>query len=171
MTIESDDLFDLNNLYFIFPHNLSPESLERQYLYLPKFSETVDKIEEFNFSLSLERGTRVFVIKQMGFLCDLYPYFDSVYIGGGFGKSIHSVLEPYVSGAQVFCGPKVYRSSEYEYIMEESPEIIKQINSMSEIIKYSKDVTINRGEKRLSKIKRFQGEHEALIEKVILYGR
>ena len=145
-TIVSEHLFSPNNLYFIFPHNLSDESVRSHFLYLPKNSKKVENIESFDFVSSVSDRCFVFVITEMGVLCDLYPYFDQVYIGGGFGKSIHSVLEPHVSGAKVFCGPKVYRSSEYEYIKAKSPESIAKIENMSEMEIYNSKNPCIRGD-------------------------
>jgi 3-deoxy-D-manno-octulosonic-acid transferase len=62
-------------------------------------------------------------------LCELYQYFDCAYIGGGYEKSIHSVLEPFLMGAKVLCGPKIHRSTEYDYIHEVAPDEIVVLNN------------------------------------------
>jgi 3-deoxy-D-manno-octulosonic-acid transferase len=58
----------------------------------------------------------VILINLKGVLCELYSQVGHVYVGGGFGRSVHSVMEPFVAGARVYCGPKVYRSTEVEAI-------------------------------------------------------
>lgn len=55
----------------------------------------------------------VILFNGKGFLLELYSYFHVVLVGGGFKKDTHSILEPYLSGATVYCGPKINRSSEY----------------------------------------------------------
>ena len=82
-------------------------------------------------SFLINNGIWIFQIK--GVLCELYSYFDQAYIGGGFGVSVHSLLEPYLSGCQVVCGPKVSRSSEYLWISENSNDSIRVANDYSQI--------------------------------------
>lgn len=67
-------------------------------------------------------GVGVWVLKLKGVLCELYPEAGFVYVGGGFGRSVHSVMEPFVAGAQVVCGPKVTRSTEVELIAKVAPQ-------------------------------------------------
>ena len=51
-----------------------------------------------------------------GMLCEFFTQFSVSYIGGGHGRSIHSELEPYMAGCNIICGPKVHRSTEYDYV-------------------------------------------------------
>lgn len=48
----------------------------------------------------------VLVINNIGMLSSLYKVADYVYVGGGFGKGIHNILEPAAYGIPVFFGPK-----------------------------------------------------------------
>lgn len=60
-------------------------------------------------------GKRATVLNKKGVLCELYADFGKAYVGGGFETSIHSVLEPLISGAdQISCGPITYRSTEFD---------------------------------------------------------
>ncbi len=47
----------------------------------------------------------ILLIDTMGLLAYLYAYAHLVWIGGGFGKGIHNILEPVVYGKPVFFGP------------------------------------------------------------------
>lgn len=47
----------------------------------------------------------VLVIDNVGLLSKLYQYAHFAYIGGGFGKGIHNILEAVVYGVPVFIGP------------------------------------------------------------------
>ena len=49
-----------------------------------------------------------------GILCELYPLFKKSYIGGGLGKGVHSLLEPFVAGNSIACAHNVKRSTEYD---------------------------------------------------------
>ena len=47
----------------------------------------------------------ILIIDGMGFLSSLYQYCDVAYIGGGFGKAIHNILEAVTFGKPVIFGP------------------------------------------------------------------
>ncbi|MGM0531863.1 MAG: 3-deoxy-D-manno-octulosonic acid transferase [Bacteroidota bacterium] len=61
-----------------------------------KFSEARESnIHEFS----------VLIIDSIGMLSSLYRYGDLSYVGGGFGKGIHNILEPSTFGLPVVFGP------------------------------------------------------------------
>ncbi len=80
-------------------------------------------------SNSVESYKGVSVVLIPGILCELYTHFGHAFVGGGHFKSIHSVLEPYLTGAQVYCGPKTHRSTEFDFIKGKSPENISVVTS------------------------------------------
>ena len=47
----------------------------------------------------------VIIIDNIGLLSSLYAYADIAYIGGGFGKGIHNILEAATFGMPIFIGP------------------------------------------------------------------
>lgn len=51
-------------------------------------------------------GKIVILVDEMGFLAELYSVMDWAYIGGGFGSSIHSTIEPAIYGLPIYGGPK-----------------------------------------------------------------
>ncbi len=48
---------------------------------------------------------RVMIIDSIGILSQLYQYGDMAYVGGGFGKGIHNILEAATFGIPVIFGP------------------------------------------------------------------
>jgi len=50
-------------------------------------------------------STQVLIIDNVGMLSSLYQYGHYAFIGGGFGKGIHNILEAAVFGNPVFFGP------------------------------------------------------------------
>lgn len=56
--------------------------------------------------------TRVLVIDGMGFLSGLYQYCTIAFIGGGFGKGIHNILEAVTFGKPVVFGPNYDKFAE-----------------------------------------------------------
>ena len=79
----------------------------------------------------------VIIIDKIGYLSNIYQYGDIAYIGGGFGKGIHNILEPIAFNLPVIFGPNYSKSNE-------AKELIKircafTINSFSNL----KDVIIS----------------------------
>lgn len=57
-------------------------------------------------------SARVLIIDGMGFLSALYQYCAIAFIGGGFGKGIHNILEAATFGKPIFFGPNYYKFKE-----------------------------------------------------------
>jgi len=60
----------------------------------------------------------VILIDSIGFLSTLYAYADLAFVGGGFGKGIHNILEPAAYGIPVVFGPKWTKFGEAESLIE-----------------------------------------------------
>ncbi|CAN5260063.1 glycosyltransferase N-terminal domain-containing protein [soil metagenome] len=52
-----------------------------------------------------DENHNVLIIDSVGLLAHIYKYAEIAYVGGGFGKGIHNVLEPAASGLPVVFGP------------------------------------------------------------------
>lgn len=74
----------------------------------------------------------IVVLNKKGVLLELYPEFEAAYIGGGFGRSIHSVKEPFLGGCHVFVGPRVHRSTEWEDIEMKSPQQCTRFDTLED---------------------------------------
>jgi 3-deoxy-D-manno-octulosonic-acid transferase len=62
--------------------------------------------------IQIDGNYQAILVDKMGILAGLYRYGNIAYVGGGFGKGVHSVLEPAVFGIPVIFGPHHYVSSE-----------------------------------------------------------
>ncbi len=60
----------------------------------------------------IPEGKNVLFIDAVGLLNNLYQYAYMAVIGGGFGKSIHNILEPAAFGIPVLFGPNHYKFKE-----------------------------------------------------------
>jgi 3-deoxy-D-manno-octulosonic-acid transferase len=111
------DLFLLKDLpadvlLVIVPHQLRPEILEEMRLKLIELGRSIEVISDM--TIEAPTGSTVLVNKK-GILCELYSDFSMAYVGGGFGVSVHSILEPLVAGSEhLSCGPVNHRSTEYD---------------------------------------------------------
>ncbi len=86
--------------YIIVPHEVSPVPMNRlagMFITPPVFfSEAEGKnLEKYD----------VMIVDTVGILSSLYRYGRFAYIGGGFGKGIHNILEAATFGLPVFFGP------------------------------------------------------------------
>jgi 3-deoxy-D-manno-octulosonic-acid transferase len=54
----------------------------------------------------------VLIVDQRGFLAEIYGLGDLAYVGGGFTRHIHSIVEPVAHGKLVAFGPRFARSPE-----------------------------------------------------------
>lgn len=114
----------------IVPHDLSEATLGALKLHLSGLFPEVPVCEISKDKNEWEQNQLgIVILNWRGILCELYTLFDLVYIGGGFARSIHSVLEPFLSGAKVFCGPRVHRSTEYDFIRQTAPSEIQLLNN------------------------------------------
>ena len=124
-----DDLVNGRLHILIVPHSLTVNSIKEV---LNKLKTLFPKLPIYEISTS-QKGPNLFdllnfpgivVLNRAGILCEFYTQFSFAYVGGGYERSIHSVLEPYLCQLQVACGPLVHRSTEYDLIKELSPQEI-----------------------------------------------
>ncbi len=92
----------------IAPHDISKRHIQQITTALQKpyilYSQTNDKTSWADFD--------VLIIDNIGLLNKIYRYADIVYIGNGFGKSIHNIQEPAVYGVPVITGPHIEKFRE-----------------------------------------------------------
>ncbi|MDX9696274.1 MAG: glycosyltransferase N-terminal domain-containing protein [Bacteroidales bacterium] len=86
----------------IAPHEVSPENINRIFKGLTP-DKTIIKYSEANDATI--SNTDVLLIDSIGLLSSLYKYGNIAYIGGGFGKGIHNILEAATFGLPVIFGP------------------------------------------------------------------
>lgn len=87
----------------IAPHELHEEQIDR---WKAQFSGTrYSKVtEETDLS-----QFQTLIIDNIGLLSSVYQYADFAFIGGGFGKGLHNILEAATFGMPVFFGNKNYK--------------------------------------------------------------
>jgi 3-deoxy-D-manno-octulosonic-acid transferase len=92
--------------WIIAPHELSPghiRSLQERFPGSVLYTELENEIPP---------GTRVILVDTIGKLSYLYRYGTLAYIGGGFGKGIHNILEAATYGMPVLFGPEHQKFAE-----------------------------------------------------------
>jgi len=85
-------------------------------------------------------GGRILILDTVGMLAFAYRYGKAAYIGGGFGKGIHNILEPMAQGLPVLFGPKHHKFREAGLLIHagaawavgSADELIDRINFLSQ---------------------------------------
>jgi 3-deoxy-D-manno-octulosonic-acid transferase len=97
----------------IAPHEINEKEIE---MLTSRFHKPVLR---FSRASGTDRSiARVLIIDNIGILSSLYPYGDFAYIGGGFGKGIHNILEASTHGLPVIFGPKYKKFLEAVELVE-----------------------------------------------------
>ncbi|MDD5087989.1 MAG: glycosyltransferase N-terminal domain-containing protein [bacterium] len=96
---ESDSRF----LLLLVPHDPSPRAHRRVEAQCRRCGLRFDDLDRSrNVS-----DVQVLLVNRTGILADLYQVGRAAYVGGGFGRGVHSVLEPMACGSPVLCGPNI----------------------------------------------------------------
>jgi 3-deoxy-D-manno-octulosonic-acid transferase len=93
--------------WVIVPHEISKHHLEAL---RNKFKE-----QAVFYSLATKEELAhksILIVDAVGLLSSIYRYADMAYIGGGFGKGIHNILEAAVFGIPVLFGPNYHKFNE-----------------------------------------------------------
>jgi len=124
-----------NTAWIIAPHNVNPQNIQRLQDMLgdravllsscqtssPLPPPKGDKQPDLSFSTRLPHTgdsvvgitkSNVLIIDSIGMLSSIYAYARVAYIGGGFGVSVHNVLEAAVYGVAVLFGSNYQKSVE-----------------------------------------------------------
>ena len=104
---------------------------------------------EINFHTSFEEFD-ILILDTIGLLNKTYYFADWVYIGNGFGKSIHNIQEPAVYGIPIITGPNIEKFNE-AIDLERLGGLIKintqaEFNKAMELLKTDKNIRQEKGE-------------------------
>lgn len=124
----------------IAPHEIENKSMESIRNLFKNFSMTLySQADKENIT-----ATDILIIDNIGMLSSLYQYADIAYIGGGFGKGIHNILEAAAHGKPVIFGPNY-----------------KKFNEAAELIKAGGAFTVSNGEELAETISNLLNEPAA----------
>lgn len=112
-----EDIFLLEKLPSDYKCLLIPHKLDQVILH-----KMTDELTKLRLSYQLvtddfvpEISAQIIILVKKGILCESFGDFSKAYVGGGFGESIHSILEPLVAGCgAISCGPVNFRSTEFD---------------------------------------------------------
>ena len=92
---------------------------------------TADALCSFN----IVANNNIIIVDEVGILPELYQYTKIAYVGGGFGKGVHSTIEPLIYNNIVCYGPNIDLLDEAKemyqnkcgFIINDSLELIRDI--------------------------------------------
>jgi 3-deoxy-D-manno-octulosonic-acid transferase len=102
-----------NTCFIIAPHEIDESHLKRLVQRL-----VPDKILYSGAAPDSVQKSRVLIVDNIGMLSSLYRYGQIAYIGGGFGKGIHNILEAAAFGIPVVFGPNYHKFREARELTE-----------------------------------------------------
>lgn len=97
--------------FILVPHDISEQHLKNLESLMPIASARYTDSE-------ISSSIRVLIVNKIGILNKLYRYANWTYVGGGFGKSVHNLLEPAVYNKPVLFGPNHAKFPEAEWLKE-----------------------------------------------------
>lgn len=122
--INKNDQFN----YIIAPHDVDDYSIVAITKYLQRpFVKYTDS-----------KPSNILILNTLGDLKKIYRYGHIAYIGGGFSRGPHNLIEPLVYGLKVCCGPNIKKFPMAQYLSEES--LIQIIHSKKEFDKSITDL-------------------------------
>lgn len=93
--------------FIIAPHEIQPHHIQNLKRQIKVRTEIFSEL-----SGNVSADTRVLIIDRIGMLSGLYRLGTLAYIGGGFGRGIHNILEAVTFGLPVFFGPRFQQFAE-----------------------------------------------------------
>ncbi len=131
-------------------------------------------VTRYSHSRSESSQFDVMIIDNVGMLSSLYRYADIAFIGGGFGRGIHNILEAAVFGVPVYFGPNYKKFREARelihwkgaFVVRSGGELLEHIQKLIEKPElYNKIREIN-----LRYIDNNKGATELIIEHLRMHG-
>ncbi|MBW6497593.1 MAG: 3-deoxy-D-manno-octulosonic acid transferase [Bacteroidales bacterium] len=99
--------------FIIAPHEIQPQHIQNLKRKIKVRTEIFSEL-----SANVPADTRVLIIDRIGMLSGLYRLGTLAYIGGGFGRGIHNILEAVTFGLPVFFGPRHQQFAEALELIE-----------------------------------------------------
>ena len=116
----------------IAPHEISQDKINKLQ---SSFDKTSPTLLYSNIAEQSVRKYDVLIIDNIGILSSIYSYANVAYIGGGFGRGIHNILEAAVFDIPVFFGPNHHKFIEADALKNIGQAFdIKSADELSEKI-------------------------------------
>lgn len=99
------------------------------------------------------RDVKVLIIDNIGMLSSLYQYGAIAFIGGGFGKGIHNILEAATFGLPVIFGPNYHKFAEAKDLIRSGGAFcVKDVSELKKTISLLNDEQVLRTASQICKM-------------------
>lgn len=119
--------------WILAPHDLAADRIQRILKAWPDASVAYTDRDDHD-----PAGCQVLVLDTIGMLNKVYRWAAITYVGGGFGKSVHSLLEPAAYGVPVLFGPRHQKFPEAAGLIRAGGGF--EVNDLSEVRKCLSDL-------------------------------
>ena len=114
--------------HVVVPHEVSPNSI--------KYFSSLFQSPPMLSSTGQETTTNFILVDEIGKLADLYRKSSYVYVGGGFGKGIHNIVEALIHNNIVFIGPRFQSFHEAVTLQEKRAiQVLKKPQDFTESLR------------------------------------
>lgn len=90
--------------WILVPHEIHPARIDELQKIYPQ-SQLYSNYTEIN-------ECKILIVDKIGFLSKIYRFADVTYVGGGFGKVVHSLIEPLAYSIPIVVGVNIRKSEE-----------------------------------------------------------
>ena len=98
---------------------IAPHEVDEKNIYsITKRFEGASIVRFSEASLKNLLSADILIIDNIGMLSSLYKYASIAYVGGGFGKGIHNILEAAAFGLPIIIGPNYHKFIEAKELIQ-----------------------------------------------------
>ncbi len=101
----------------------------------PQHFKWLTSIPASKYSQSIDYNNQVLIIDQLGLLSKIYRLANIAYVGGGFGKGIHNILEAAIYKIPVIIGPNHKKFQEATDLIDAGQAFVTQQENGQEILR------------------------------------
>lgn len=113
---------------------IAPHDISEQHIQEIKTRFTQEKVKLYT---EVDKGASdILILNTIGHLASAYLYADFAFIGGGFGKGLHNILEALSYGVPVVFGPQVDKYPEANLSIEAGiAQVVSNLNEFEQALK------------------------------------
>jgi len=134
----SRTLKKLSKSIIMVPHEVNDNIINRlkSQLTLHQFQYILlSEIISYKINKLTSMETNIILVDRVGLLAELYKYAQKAYVGGGFSRGVHSVLEPAIYNCSLASGPNIEMLDEAkELVNTNNLKIIKNSTMLSDYL-------------------------------------
>ena len=124
-------LIAANQRIILVPHETDNQTILRMINNLRKNNFTITQYSNLS---NEDNRTTVLIVDSVGILADIYKYAKLAYVGAGFGRGVHSVIEPAAHGCIISFGPNIELLDEAKYLFNH--KLCYMISNIADMCKF-----------------------------------